>query len=333
MSLSWSDLPAGCCSCWPTLNRKHEIREKLFASVLLHIPQPPSAVPQGSMSPGGTVWQRTNAHQARTERSWGTLPSPNPCSPTSTHEAWVSPANVLDKRYQNLGVVALWPVPYQPLLDDCLCPNRDFPGDSDGKASVYNARDPGSIPGSGRSPGEGNGNTLQYSCLENPMTEEPGRLSDFTFTFIFTLCPNRAPQMALVVKNPPTNAGDSRDAPSISGLGRSPEGGNRNPLQYSCLENSMNRGAWLATVCGFTKSQIQLSTQHVLPYPQLRWPRFYSSLLHCLQSFNSLNSTDWIQQTEFMVEAWIQEFHSLESCFFLLPCSSGYLCCTRTMLY
>ena len=40
---------------------------------------------------------------------------------------------------------------------------------SEGKASAYNAGDPGSIPGSGRSPGEGNGNPLQYSCLENPM--------------------------------------------------------------------------------------------------------------------------------------------------------------------
>ena len=45
----------------------------------------------------------------------------------------------------------------------------DFPGGSDGKASVHNARDLGSIPGSGRFPGEGNGNPLQYSCLENPM--------------------------------------------------------------------------------------------------------------------------------------------------------------------
>ena len=44
-----------------------------------------------------------------------------------------------------------------------------FPGSSDGKASAYNAGDPGSIPGSGRSPGEGNSNPLQYSCLENPM--------------------------------------------------------------------------------------------------------------------------------------------------------------------
>ena len=44
-----------------------------------------------------------------------------------------------------------------------------FPGSLDGKASAYNAGDTGSIPGSGRSPGEGNGNLLQYSCLENPM--------------------------------------------------------------------------------------------------------------------------------------------------------------------
>ena len=45
----------------------------------------------------------------------------------------------------------------------------DFPGGSDGKASAYNEGDLGLIPGSGRSPGEGNGKPLQYSCLENPM--------------------------------------------------------------------------------------------------------------------------------------------------------------------
>ena len=45
----------------------------------------------------------------------------------------------------------------------------DFPGGLDGKVSAYNVGDPGSVPGSRRSPGEGNGNTLQYSCLENPM--------------------------------------------------------------------------------------------------------------------------------------------------------------------
>ena len=50
-----------------------------------------------------------------------------------------------------------------------LCYYHNFPGDSDGKTSAYIAGDPGSIPESGRSPGEGNGNPLQYSCLENPM--------------------------------------------------------------------------------------------------------------------------------------------------------------------
>ena len=45
----------------------------------------------------------------------------------------------------------------------------DFPDGSEGKVSICNAGDPGSIPGSGRSPGEGNGNPLQYYCLENPM--------------------------------------------------------------------------------------------------------------------------------------------------------------------
>ena len=68
-------------------------------------------------------------------------------------------------------------------------------GGSDGKASAYNAGDLGSIPGSGRFSGEGNGNPLQYSCLENPMdgggwwatvngvAKSRTRLSDFTFTF------------------------------------------------------------------------------------------------------------------------------------------------------
>ena len=51
-----------------------------------------------------------------------------------------------------------------------------FPGNSNSKVSAYNEGDLGSIPGLGRSPGEGNGNPLQYSCLENPMDEKPGRL-------------------------------------------------------------------------------------------------------------------------------------------------------------
>ena len=56
-----------------------------------------------------------------------------------------------------------------------------------------------------------------------------------------------ASQMVLVVKNLPANAGDVRDVGSIPGLGRFPGGGHGNPLQNSCLENPMDRGAWWAT--------------------------------------------------------------------------------------
>ena len=58
----------------------------------------------------------------------------------------------------------------------------------------------------------------------------------------------KASQVVLVVKNPPANAGDIRDSGSIPGLGRSPGVGNGNPLHYSYLENSMDRGAWWAAV-------------------------------------------------------------------------------------
>ena len=63
---------------------------------------------------------------------------------------------------------------------------------------------------------------------------------------------------AIAVKNPPANAGDTGNADSIPGLGRSPEVGNGNPLQSSCLENSMDRGAWQATVHGVTKHWTRL---------------------------------------------------------------------------
>ena len=72
-----------------------------------------------------------------------------------------------------------------------------------------------------------------------------------------------------VVKNLPANAGDLRDVGLISGLGRSPGEGNGNPLQYSSLENSMDRGAWWATAHGVAESQTQLSTQiYIWPH---RW--------------------------------------------------------------
>ena len=61
-----------------------------------------------------------------------------------------------------------------------------------------------------------------------------------------------------MAKNPPANAGDMRDMGLIPGSGRSPGGGNENPLQYSCLENPMDRGVWQATVHRVTKSRTQL---------------------------------------------------------------------------
>ena len=73
------------------------------------------------------------------------------------------------------------------------------------------------------------------------------------------LCMNRASLVAQMVKNSPANAGDLG---SIPGLERFPGEGKGYPLQYSCLENPMDRGAWWATVHGVPKSQTQLSKYH-----------------------------------------------------------------------
>ena len=62
-----------------------------------------------------------------------------------------------------------------------------------------------------------------------------------------------------MVKNMPADAGDERDVGSIPGSGKSPGGGNSNPLQYSCLGNPMDRGAWWATVHGVAESWTRLS--------------------------------------------------------------------------
>ena len=86
-----------------------------------------------------------------------------------------------------------------------------------------------------------------------------------------------ASQVALVVKNLPANAGDIRDMDLIPGSGRSPGRGHGNPLQYSCLENPMDRGAWQATVPGITKSGTQTEetwcphTPRVLKKLKIEW--------------------------------------------------------------
>ena len=122
-----------------------------------------------------------------------------------------------------------------------------------------NVGDLGLIPGLGRSPGEGNGYPLQYSGLENSMDKGAWRatahgvakswtwLNDFTFTG------------SLADKESACNSGDLG---SIPGLGRSPGEGNGYPLQFSGLENSMDKGAWQATVRGITKSWRPQSNFH-----------------------------------------------------------------------
>ena len=67
-----------------------------------------------------------------------------------------------------------------------------------------------------------------------------------------------------MVKNPPANAGDAGAVDSTPRSGRSLGIGSRIPLQYFCLENSMDRGAWQTTVQGVAKSQTQLTTKHAL---------------------------------------------------------------------
>ena len=66
-----------------------------------------------------------------------------------------------------------------------------------------------------------------------------------------------------MVKNPPANTGDIRDTGLIPGSGRPPGGGHGNPLQDSCLENPLDRGAWQATVHGVAKSWTQLNLRVV----------------------------------------------------------------------
>ena len=78
-----------------------------------------------------------------------------------------------------------------------------------------------------------------------------------------------------MAKNPPDNAGDTRDAGSIPGLGRSAGEGNGYPFQYSCLGNPMDRGAWRAMVHRIPKSQTRLRTHSVSQAFQSERPWLY----------------------------------------------------------
>ena len=74
-----------------------------------------------------------------------------------------------------------------------------------------------------------------------------------------------------VVKNLPAKAGDTGDTGSIPGLGRFPREGHGSPLQYSCLENPMDRGAWWATIHGVTRVRHNLVTEHTCIHYVI-WP-------------------------------------------------------------
>ena len=171
-----------------------------------------------------------------------------------------------------------------------------FPCGSAGTESACNA-DLGSIPGLGRTPGEGKGYPLQYSGLENSMdcivygvTKSRTQLwfslslvsphfplgfkillyPDVLFSLwslflklsyglFFFFCLTTGFSGGSVVKNLPAKAEDAGDKGLIPGSGRSSGVGNGNPLQYSCLWNPMDRGAWRATVQMVPKSWTCLS--------------------------------------------------------------------------
>ena len=117
----------------------------------------------------------------------------------------------------------------------------------------------GLIPGLGRSPGGGHGNPLKYSCLGNPHGQRslvrysPWGHKELETTEWLSTAQDSTAQAVVVVKNPPANA---QDLGSIPGSGRYPGGGHGYPLQYSCLENPMNRGAWWAIVYRVADSDI-----------------------------------------------------------------------------
>ena len=94
-----------------------------------------------------------------------------------------------------------------------------------------------------------------------------------------------------MVKNPPANAGDIKDVGSIPGLGRFPDGGHGNPLQYPCLENPMDRGAWRATVHRVTNSYTWLKCLSM--HKKRRWLNFRTNRCTFYEEFSLLCSRMW----------------------------------------
>ena len=93
-----------------------------------------------------------------------------------------------------------------------------------------------------------------------------------------------------VVESPPAHAGNARDVGSIPRWGRSPGGGNGNPLQNSCLDYFMDRGAWWATVHGFTKSWTQLSIHTRCIHTDFRYYQLFLTPLGMLHKIGCLDT-------------------------------------------
>ena len=112
-------------------------------------------------------------------------------------------------------------------------------------------------------------------------------------------------QVALVVKNLPANAAEKREPGLIPRWGRSPGGGHGNPLQYSCLENSMDRGAWWAvTVHGVAKTQTWLSSYHFDCALQRSKNKWLKNTLNFLSS--TMESRDGLFKTGILTVSYYQ---------------------------
>ena len=139
-----------------------------------------------------------------------------------------------------------------------------FPGSSAGKESACNAGDLSLIPGLGKFSGGGHGKPLQHSCLEHlhgqrgPVGYSPGGHKELDTKHSTA----RALWGFSISSDGKESTWNAADSGWIPGSGRSPGGGRGNPLQYCCLENSMNRGAWQAKVHGIAKSWTQLTDFH-----------------------------------------------------------------------
>ena len=114
-------------------------------------------------------------------------------------------------------------------------------------------------------PGEGHSNLLQYSCLENPMDRGARQAAVHGVTQSWTQLKRLSVHICIwgfpsgsVVKNLPDKARNTGNTQLIPGSGRSPGGGNGNPLQYSCLKNPVDRGPWQAALHRVTQSWTQL---------------------------------------------------------------------------